>query len=308
MKSIVTLLAVLFSLGVTAQITYPYNPDGNADSLIGVADIQDLLTNYNQPFSPTEILMDSIPLGTYLNNLSISIQELNAALTALSQIQEETIQSQVVEVLTSLGVETCIPIFIDSALIDIQGNVYRSVLIGEQEWLAEPYKCTLFNDGTPIDQTNNIYQNDNGTYESTSISNPDTTLTACFYAHDVARSNQFAPDGWRLPTPSDLQILIDNHGGTNVVGGKMKDISFGLWEYPNTEASNCLGFGAIPFGSFNSYGVNLGSGETARYCLNAGSSSNSWYYVLSNNSGSIAIDIEQYGGQYGLVRFVKDEN
>ena len=37
---------------------YPYNPDGNADSLIGVADLQDLLTTYGQGFVPNEILFE----------------------------------------------------------------------------------------------------------------------------------------------------------------------------------------------------------------------------------------------------------
>ena len=301
------ILFFLLCLDAHAQISYPYNPDGNADSLIGVSDIQDLLTNYNQPFAPSDIMLDSIPLETFLYSLSNSVDDLNQALSALSLDLDEIIHLQVVEILNGLGVETCNPTFNDSALVDVQGNVYRSVQIGAQEWLAEPYRCTAYNDGTPISQTNNIYQNDNGTFEPTAISNPDTTLSACFYAHDVARSNLFPPAGWRLPTPSDLQILIDNNGGANEVGAKMKDISFGLWDYPNTGATNCLGFGAIPFGALNSYGSNLYSGETARYCLKQGNSyTGTWYFILSNTSTSIAIDVEQYGAQYGLVRFVKE--
>ena len=221
--------------------------------------------------------------------------------------QDSLVEAKVVEILNGLGLETCNPTFTDSALVDIQGNVYRSVQIGSQEWLAEPYRCTAYSDGTPITYTSNIYSQDNGTYEPTTISNADTSFSACFYAHDVARSSAFPPAGWRLPTPSDLQILIDNNGGSGVVGGKMKDVAFGLWDYPNTDASNCIGFGALPFGFFNSYGVNQGSGEQARYCLKQGNEyGGTWYFRLYHNTGNLGIFEEEYGGQYGLVRFVKE--
>ena len=57
MKHLLTMLALTLGIGANAQVTYPYNPDGNADSLIGVSDIQDLLSNYGLPFSPGEIVI-----------------------------------------------------------------------------------------------------------------------------------------------------------------------------------------------------------------------------------------------------------
>ena len=75
MKQLVALMMCAVSLGAAAQstITYPYNPDGDADSLIGVSDIQDLLSGYGLPFSPSEILVDGQTLPTVLTSTQNSI-------------------------------------------------------------------------------------------------------------------------------------------------------------------------------------------------------------------------------------------
>ena len=297
-------------------IVNPQFPEGNT-YFEATSDNEPLaygLQSEGVPFSqfyPSEegtSLLEGSRTQAYMNTeLHVNDLVVHGEFDTPSWIQDSLVESKVVEILNGLGMETCTPIFSDSALIDIQGNVYRSVQIGSQEWLAEPYRCTAYNDGTPITQTSNIHSQDNGTYEPSTISNADTSFSACFYAHDVARSSAFPPAGWRLPTPSDLQILIDNNGGAGVVGGKMKDVAFGLWDYPNTDASNCTGFGALPFGSFNSYGVNQGSGEQARYCLKQGNEYvGTWYFRLNHDGGSLGIFEEEYGGQYGLVRFVKE--
>ena len=79
MKRLVALMMCAVSLGAAAQstITYPYNPDGNADSLIGASDIQDLLSVYGLPFSPSEIVLDGQTLTTVLTQLQNSIDSLS---------------------------------------------------------------------------------------------------------------------------------------------------------------------------------------------------------------------------------------
>ena len=78
MKHLLTLLIAAFCSTVVGQVTYPYNPDGNADTLIGVTDLQDLLTTYGQPFLPSEILVEGQTLTTVLTDLQQSIDSLSA--------------------------------------------------------------------------------------------------------------------------------------------------------------------------------------------------------------------------------------
>ena len=77
MNRFFTLLFAASCLTAVGQVTYPYNPDGNADSLIGASDIQDLLSGYGLPFSPSEILVDGQTLTTVLTQLQNSIDSLS---------------------------------------------------------------------------------------------------------------------------------------------------------------------------------------------------------------------------------------
>ena len=71
------------SLGATAQVTYPYNPDGNADALIGVTDLQDMLSVYGGAFSPSEIQIDGVGLGEVLTQMLTTQAEMQASILAL---------------------------------------------------------------------------------------------------------------------------------------------------------------------------------------------------------------------------------
>lgn len=78
--SIIWMLLILcLSFKTTAQISYPYNPDGNQSGTIGVGDLQDLLSTYGQTFSPGVILVDSIELSELLSSIQLQINALEEA-------------------------------------------------------------------------------------------------------------------------------------------------------------------------------------------------------------------------------------
>ena len=79
MNRFFTLLLAASCLTAVGQVTYPYNPDGNADTLIGVTDLQDLLVVYGNSFSPSEILVQGETLTSLLTQLQNSIDSLGAS-------------------------------------------------------------------------------------------------------------------------------------------------------------------------------------------------------------------------------------
>ena len=84
MNHFFTLLLAASCLTAVGQVTYPYNPDGNADGDIAVGDLQDFLVTYGGAFTPAAIVVDSVELGKVLDSLQAQIDAFRWA-RALSQ-------------------------------------------------------------------------------------------------------------------------------------------------------------------------------------------------------------------------------
>lgn len=133
---------------------------------------------------------------------------------------------------------------------DINGNTYKTVVIGSQTWMMENLRATKLNDGTPIQM---ITDKD--------IWIKSTSPAFCFYNNDYLNYGQIygalynmkavltkklAPQGWHVATSYDWGIL-DNLLCSNS-GGKMRYPEIGYWEAPNDFATNESGFSGLPGG------------------------------------------------------------
>ena len=129
---------------------------------------------------------------------------------------------------------------------DIDGNVYKTVKIGKQWWMAENLKVTKDPKGNSIESF--CYNDD----ESNALT------YGRLYSWDVAMNrtidsgNQgIAPDGWHIPTNSDWDELMETLGGYSEAGGHLKSTDSNFWNSPNTGASNISGFSAIAAGEID---------------------------------------------------------
>lgn len=145
-------------------------------------------------------------------------------------------------------------------MTDQDGNVYKTVTIGTQTWMAENLRVTTYNDGTPIHHANDIeswgglnkgaYCNYNNTNNQDTISTYGRIYN--WYAVNTGwyavNTGILAPKGWHVPSKQEWTTLINYLGGEDVAGGKLKEIGIDHWENPNTGATNESGFTAIPCG------------------------------------------------------------
>ncbi|MBV5313664.1 MAG: fibrobacter succinogenes major paralogous domain-containing protein [Prolixibacteraceae bacterium] len=150
---------------------------------------------------------------------------------------------------------------------DIDGNIYRTVIIGNQTWMAENLKTTRYNDGTPIANVT-----DNAAWAALRTGaycwyNKDaTTLNETYgalYNWYAVSTNKIAPTGWHVATDTKWITLIDYLGGNIVAGGKLNEVGTIHWIAPNTGATNDVGFTALPASIRFDYGIFSGIGEFA---------------------------------------------
>jgi uncharacterized protein (TIGR02145 family) len=186
-------------------------------------------------------------------------------------------------------------------LVDIDGNVYKTVEIGTQVWMAENLKTTRFNDYAPIllemDASRWFelvspaycwYDNDPLSY---------TDVYGALYNWHTVSTGKLCPDGWRVPTEADWAILIDYLGGESVAGGKLKSTGTAHWLDPNTGATNETGFAALPGGRRSTGGTFNVLGKEGNWWTSSGHSTynSSWYRRLSHASAQIT---QHHVGRY----------
>jgi uncharacterized protein (TIGR02145 family) len=147
------------------------------------------------------------------------------------------------------------------SMTDQQGNVYKTIVIGSQEWMAENLKTSIYRNGNPIaTNLNNVsWQNTINTQIGAWAYFNNDSLNECPYGklynwYAVADSRQLCPLGWHVPTDSEWNTLIsflDPFNDPNAIalqsltaGAKMKS-NYGLWMNNQTNES---GFSALPGG------------------------------------------------------------
>lgn len=142
--------------------------------------------------------------------------------------------------------------------MDIDGNIYHTVIIGNQIWLAEDLKTTKYNDGTPIPLvTGNagwinlstpgycLYDND--------ITNRETY--GALYNWFALQTGKLCPTGWHVPSDEEWTVLTDFLGGESIAGGKLKEAGTVHWDTPNLGATNESGFTSLPGGFRGAQGL-----------------------------------------------------
>lgn len=140
---------------------------------------------------------------------------------------------------------------------DQDGNVYKTITIGSQEWMAENLRTAHYANGDPIPLvTGNGWLNlSNGAtcWYNNDSSNHNCPYGRLYNAFAVQDSRKLCPTGWVVPSDNDWTLLENSLGGPDAAGGKMKSQGFQYFLSPNQDATNQSGFSGLP-GGFR-YGI-----------------------------------------------------
>lgn len=181
---------------------------------------------------------------------------------------------------------------------DYDGNIYQTVLIGEQCWMMENLKVTHYRNGDPIPNVTDggewsglstgaycNYDNDEGNV---------ATYGRFYNWYAVNDSRNIAPEGWHVPTDAEWKQLEIYLGmsqaeadaifwrGTDE-GGKLKEAGTTHWNSPNEGATNESGFTALPGGYRDGVGDFGNMGGAANFWSSAEyDNTNAWFRNLCN--------------------------
>jgi uncharacterized protein (TIGR02145 family) len=210
------------------------------------------------------------------------------------------------------------------SVTDQDGNEYKTIVIGTQEWMAENLKAVRYSNGDPIPNVTDALQWIGLTTGAWVYGSNDSATYDCPYGrmynwYAVADPRNVCPAGWHAPTDLDWQVLETElgmpaselntfgwRGGVQNVGGKLKSAGSQYWITPNNFGTNESGWSALPGGFRSSTNGVFGLGPYSGlwWSSTENGSTNAWLRNLDGWAGSIArsSDSKAYGVPVRCIR------
>jgi len=194
--------------------------------------------------------------------------------------------------------------------LNYNGFVYRTIVIGNQEWTVDNLRTTAYNDGSPILKVvDGTLWTENKTGAFCAYSNDEANVTQFGYLYNwyAVNSGKLAPStgNWRVPTDADWTKLIDFAGKDSLAGEKLKSET---WPYELVKGKDEFGFNGLPGGFRDAafvgfFDLIMMSGYY--WCSTAATEFNAWVRVLRYDKKGIERNAMSFGTGYS-VRLVRD--
>ncbi len=214
----------------------------------------------------------------------------------------------------------------DGTVTDIDGNVYQTVIIGDQEWMAENLRVTRYSNGDdiPTDLSGDDWGNttegayaiyDHNASNTGGINSPEEMDDAYGKLYNWYATNDergLCPPGWQVPSDNDWtalhDYLLDNypeHDEDNLgnamkscrrinspLGGECDTEEHPRWDEDDWTGedhygSDDFGFGGLPAGSRHNSGFYYGIGMGGYWWSSSQNTpETAWYRGLFYNYGA----------------------
>jgi uncharacterized protein (TIGR02145 family) len=214
-----------------------------------------------------------------------------------------------------------------ATVTDIEGNIYSTVLMGDQCWMAENLKTTTYSNNTPIPYVPDLdtwHGLTTGAYVwyDNNISWKDI-YGALYNWYTTMDANGLCPTGWHVPSYEDWISMTDFIGGmesphgnelkscrqvSSPLGGDCNTSEHPRWSQNNSHyGTDDYGFSGLPGGARHFFGIGTDMGATSYWWSSSQNSSNEpWSSYLSYSSGAMNVvhgNLKYYGFS---VRCLKD--
>jgi uncharacterized protein (TIGR02145 family) len=198
-------------------------------------------------------------------------------------------------------------------MTDQEGNIYRTITIGTQTWMAENLRTTIYRNGDPVPvaETNGAWQTAKAQSSGAccvygNIKNNDTIATfgRLYNVYAALDRRNLAPEGWHVATHADWSKLYISLGTNS--GVKSKEAGNLHWLNNSPPSTNESGFTALPAGNRGPDGLYSGIGTSGFFVTpDLASAGYSYFWLLSNTQSTLNPSPFPYGPG-GSVRCVRD--
>ncbi len=217
-------------------------------------------------------------------------------------------------------------------MTDIEGNIYKTIIIGNQEWTVENLRTTKYNDGSPILNITDSITWDSCYYTLTeaycyynNTTNSDSIKKfGSLYNWYAVNTGKLAPAGWHVPTDEEWDTLQNyltangyNWDGTTTENKTAKSMAAKTdWQSISDDGdgavgndltkNNGSGFSALPGGCRdldNGFNGQVSSGFW--WSSTSGGACASWSYHLSFDFEDLIESISYNCGGFSL-RLIRD--
>jgi uncharacterized protein (TIGR02145 family) len=170
-------------------------------------------------------------------------------------------------------------------ITDIDGNVYKTINIGTQTWMAENLKVMHYRNGDPIHYVTSSQEL--GAHSSICCDYDFVPSVGIIYGkyynwYAINDSRIIAPIGWHIPSDSDWIELTTYLGGPTVAGYKLREIGTDHWLLGGY-SDNSSGFTALPGGTIGLFPIAI---KYTGYWWSSTEidTANAWYWSWDHNS------------------------
>ena len=207
------------------------------------------------------------------------------------------------------------PDSIYNSVADIDGNVYRTTYIGEQEWMAENLRTTRFmnGDSIPFVFQDIDWQSQNSPAYCTKETIVDTVGYTCgnlYNWYTIIDDRNLCPSGWHVPTVTDWDKAIVAMDGARVSGQKLKSHWWEGQESFTSSLTNQSGFSGVSWPTRDTDG-SYSSDVSAKWWSLGGFAENNTLpsYIDIDNLDSLVFHLPLWGSFQNKgksVRCVRD--
>ena len=193
------------------------------------------------------------------------------------------------------------PNLIYGNMTDQEGNEYKTIVIGNQEWMAENLKTTFYQNGDSI--TNVTVDAEwailtTGAWSSfLNDSRFDCPYGKFYNWYAVDDQRKLCPAGWHVPSDGEWDILIATLDSqyspaavgsqSTIAGAMLKSIGTQYWASPNEPANNESGFSGLPASNRYSSGNFCQSGVGYWWSSSVLDTTFAWIRWLNNSTGNV---------------------